>query len=68
MVRNARRIEKAMRKVWESLETHLPYTHQDHPDGQAFHQQTVVDYAEQLVNLAKLYPRKDKREKKAPKE
>jgi hypothetical protein len=53
---DAKRIEKAMRSVWESLETHLPYTHERHPDGRAFHQQVVLDYAEQLVNLAKLYP------------
>lgn len=48
-------VEKAIRITWASLESHLPYTHEKSPEGQAFHRKCVQEYVNLLVELSKLY-------------
>ena len=52
----AREIEKAIRLAYDSLESHLPYTHQKHVDGSMrFHRKCISEYAEIIAILSKLY-------------
>jgi hypothetical protein len=51
----AKVIEQIIRLVWDSLESHLPYTHTKHHDGYAFHVQCVKEYVEILRLVTKLY-------------
>jgi hypothetical protein len=51
-------VEKIIRNAWDSLESHLEYTH----DGQLvrredrkFHKECVKQYAEIILNAVKLY-------------
>lgn len=48
-------IERLIRSVWESLESHLHWTHAKSSEGTAFHRKCVQDYAEQLYRLSQLY-------------
>jgi hypothetical protein len=52
----AKEIDRGIRLVWESLESHLEYTHEKHVDGDFnHHRQCIKDYAELMVILSKLY-------------
>lgn len=51
----AKIVERCIRDVWESLDTHLPYTHDKHPDGADFHKKCVADYAKTIERLSKLF-------------
>lgn len=53
--KRAKRVSKAIREVWESLDSHLDFTYSKHPDGNKFHKKAVRDYAKLLVLLSKLY-------------
>lgn len=56
----ARLVEKAMRKVWDSLESHFPFASDDaislnegeHP---RFQKQCIKEYAQLISTLSKLY-------------
>lgn len=51
----AKKIERATRLIWESLESHLKYTHVKTSEGRLFHKKCCRDYAELLQILADLY-------------
>lgn len=51
----AKLIEKAIRDIWGSLETHLDGAYLKTPEGKKFHVECVKSYAEQIVNQTKLY-------------
>ena len=51
----ARYIERAMRLSWDSLQSHLRWTHQHSSEGTAFHKRCVKDYAETIAILSQLY-------------
>lgn len=56
-----KKIERCIRLVWESLESHLIYTYQPEYIGRAkaftpkHHKQCVHDYAEVIKLLSELY-------------
>lgn len=54
----AKEIDKAIRLVWSSLESHLYYTHSGdmiRDEDHEFHQKCVQEYSEILLILSKLY-------------
>ncbi len=51
----AKEVERAMRLVWSSLESHLIFTHRKSTEGIKFHKKCVREYAELLDILSKLY-------------
>ena len=53
--KRARAIEKSMRLVWDSLQSHLPYTHIKSAEGRDFHLKCVKEYLVILNELLKLY-------------
>jgi hypothetical protein len=48
-------IERLIRLTFDSLESHLPYTHQKSAEGRAFHTKCVQEYSEMIYLLSKLY-------------
>ena len=52
-----RDIDKIIRMIWDSLESHLPYTYEDHPDGIKHHVQCVKEYAQLIELVTHLYPK-----------
>lgn len=51
-------IERAMILVWDSLQSHLPYTYLKTAEGKRFHRKAIKDYVELLDILDKLYDTK----------
>lgn len=51
----AKDVERAIRLTWESLESHLRYTHIRTTEGEEFHQKCVKDYAELIKLLSNLF-------------
>lgn len=52
----ARLIEQGIALAYDSLQSHLPYTHQKHVDGSMkFHRKCIEEYAEIISILSKLY-------------
>ena len=51
----AKKYERAVRLVWDSLQSHLPYLYEKSPEGASFHKKTIAEYAELLRLLADLY-------------
>jgi hypothetical protein len=51
----AKKIEQAIRLIWESLESHLYYTHAKSSEGIRFHKRCVRDYAALIKILSELY-------------
>lgn len=53
----ARKIERATKLVWDSMQSHLPYTHEDTGGNgnNEFHKKSVKEYAELLQILSELY-------------
>lgn len=43
--------EAALRLTWDSLESHLPYTHGKHSDGRKFHRKTVREYVQLMKHI-----------------
>jgi hypothetical protein len=50
----AKLIEKNIRSVYSSLESHLAWMYRKSSEGKRFHKKCVTDYAEQIYNLTKL--------------
>lgn len=56
----AKKIEEAIRLTYDSLQSHLPYTHEE-PDmtsrdeTKAFHRKSVKEYVRLLTILTELY-------------
>ena len=53
--KRAQKIEEAIRLVWDSLQSHLEWTHKHSTDGEKFHKQTVKEYAILIKLLSELY-------------
>lgn len=51
----AKSLERAVRLVYSSLESHLLYTHRPSSEGVRFHIRCVKEYAEILKILSDLY-------------
>lgn len=58
----AKKIEEAIRLTWESLESHLPYCHEEiekwakkRGESAKFHKKCVQDYARVIQILSELY-------------
>ncbi|MDE2233420.1 MAG: hypothetical protein KGJ90_04915 [Patescibacteria group bacterium] len=51
----AKAIEKAVKIVYDSLQSHLPYTHKKSSEGVRFHKQCVKDYTELIKLIISLY-------------
>jgi len=51
----AKEIERGIRIIIDSLESHLPYCYGKSKDGKKFHIGCVLEYAEAILILAKLY-------------
>lgn len=49
------KIEKILRLVWSSLESHLLYTHQKSWEGKRFHKDCVSEYSLIIKLLSELY-------------
>jgi len=50
--RRAKKVEKIIRLSYDSLESHLPYTHLKTSEGTKFHKDAILQYIE-IINLAK---------------
>ena len=48
-------LDRLMRLIWESLESHLEWTHESSEEGQAFHRKCVKDYSEMIRLVSDLY-------------
>lgn len=53
--KRAKRIKRAIKLVFDSLESHLRYTHLNTEEGKKFHKKCVDEYATVIKLLAKLY-------------
>lgn len=51
----AKLIEQGLRLTWDSLQSHLPYTHSPSKDGELFHKKCVKEYSELISILSKLF-------------
>jgi hypothetical protein len=49
------KIEEAIRLIWDSLQSHLQWTHTHSSEGEKFHKQCVKEYAILIKLLADLY-------------
>lgn len=49
-----KKIERAIRLTWDSLESHLKYTHVSTSEGYNFHIKCVKEYAEVIKILSEL--------------
>lgn len=49
-----KKIEKAIRLTWDSLQSHLKYTQIKTTEGIAFHKKCVKEYAETIKILSEL--------------
>ena len=49
-----KKIEKALRLTWDSLQSHLKYTRIKTTEGIGFHKKCVKEYAETLKILSEL--------------
>lgn len=53
--KRAKKVEKAMRLTWESLESHLPWAHRKSSEGAVFHKKAIKSYLEIMNLLYDLY-------------
>lgn len=53
--RRAKDIDRALRLVWSSMESHLQWTHQKSSEGIKFHKLCCREYSELIQLLTKLY-------------
>lgn len=50
----AKKIERAIRLAWSSLESHLQWTHKKSSEGEKFHKQCLGEYAELIKILTEI--------------
>lgn len=50
----AKKIERAIRLAWSSLESHLQWTHKKSSEGEKFHKQCLEEYAELIKILTEI--------------
>lgn len=50
----AKKIERAIRLAWSSLESHLQWTHKKSSEGEKFHKQCLSEYAELIKILTEI--------------
>jgi hypothetical protein len=53
--KRAKKVERAIRLVWDSMDSHLAYTYKKHHDKSSFHKKCVREYAELIKILADLF-------------
>ena len=53
--KRAKRVEKIIRLSWDSLESHLPYTHLKTSEGAKFHKDAIKQYMEIINNAIELW-------------
>lgn len=51
----AKLIQRAIELAYDSLDSHLQYTHKKTSEGRKFHQKCVEEYSELINILSKLY-------------
>lgn len=51
----AKSVEKIIRLAWDSLETHLRYTHLKTTEGEKFHREAIKQYLDIMNEAYKLY-------------
>ena len=51
----ARKVERAIRLAYDSLQSHLQWTHKRSKEGTNFHKRCVKEYAEIIKLLSELY-------------
>lgn len=51
----AKSVEKIIRLAWDSLETHLRYTHLKTTEGERFHREAIKQYLDIMNEAYKLY-------------
>jgi hypothetical protein len=49
-----KKIERALRLTWDSLQSHLEYTYKKSWEGKQFHKKAVKDYSEIISILSEL--------------
>ena len=49
-----KKIERAIRLTWESLQSHLYWTHSKSSEGKQFHKKAIREYAEIISILSEL--------------
>lgn len=53
--KRAKSVEKIIRLAWDSLETHLRYTHLKTTEGPKFHKEAIKQYTEIIAEAQELY-------------
>lgn len=51
----AKKIDRALKLAWDSLQSHLNWTHHISSEGKIFHKKCVKQYAELMKLLSELY-------------
>ena len=51
----AKSVEKIIRLSYDSLETHLRYTHMKTTEGEKFHREAIKQYLDIMTEAYKLY-------------
>jgi len=51
-MRKEKKIERMIRLIWLSLESHLKWTYRSSSEGQKFHKRCVKEYAEIIKHLS----------------
>ena len=51
----AKLVEEAVRLAWDSLQSHLEWTHKQSVEGRVFHKKTAAEYARIITILLQLY-------------
>lgn len=51
----AKSVEKIIRLAYDSLETHLHYTHMKTTEGEKFHREAIKQYLDIMQEAYKLY-------------
>lgn len=51
----AKRVEKIVRLSWDSLQSHLYWTHTKSSEGTKFHKQAILQYVEIIEEATKLW-------------
>jgi hypothetical protein len=51
----AKKIEEAIKLIYDSLDSHLEWTHRQSSEGRAFHKKCAAEYAQLILILTQLY-------------
>lgn len=54
-MKKAKKIERAIKLIYDSLQSHLAYTYSASAEGKRFHRKCVRDYSELIKLLSELY-------------